>query len=82
MQDNGVDQRMVFGINSYYMALVKGEGLKDSAGNDILPVMPPSLPLQSLVVPVVAEGDRQKRRERSIQPDPLQPGRTQRQDFA
>ncbi len=55
MQDNGVDQRMVFGINSYYMALVKGEGLKDSTGNEVLPVMPPSPPLQSLVVPVVAE---------------------------
>ena len=55
MQDNGVDQRMVFGINSYYMALVKGEGLKDTAGHEILPVMPPSSFLQNLVVPVVAE---------------------------
>jgi len=55
MQDSGVDQRMVFGINSYYMGLVKGEGVKDSAGNEILPAMPPSVPLQHLVVPVVAE---------------------------
>jgi len=55
MQDSGVDSRMVFGINSYYMALVKGEGLNDSKGEVILPVMPASNALQHLVVPVVAE---------------------------
>ena len=55
MQDKGVDKRMVFGINSYYMALVKGGGFKTAAGEDILPAMPPSAPLQHLVVPIVAE---------------------------
>lgn len=55
MQEKGVDTRMVFGINSYYMAIVKGEALVDSKGNEILPEMPPSVPLQHLVVPVVAE---------------------------
>lgn len=55
MQEKGVDSRMVFGINPYYMALVKGEGLQDSKGNVILPAMAPSKALQSLVVPIVAE---------------------------
>jgi L-lysine 2,3-aminomutase len=55
MKDKGVDQRMVFGINSYYMALVKGTGLTTAAGVVVLPVMPPSVALQNLVVPVVAE---------------------------
>jgi L-lysine 2,3-aminomutase len=55
MQEKGVDTRMVFGINSYYMAIIKGEGVADAAGNEILPPMPPSIPLQHLVVPVVAE---------------------------
>lgn len=55
MQERGVDSRMVFGINSYYMALVKGEGLNNVHGDIILPSMPPSVALQHLVVPVVAE---------------------------
>ncbi len=55
MQEKGVDSRMVFGINSYYMALVKGEGLSDANGNILLPAMPPSPALQHLVVPIVAE---------------------------
>lgn len=55
MQDSGVDSRMVFGLNSYYMALVKGEGMKDASGETILPLMPPSIPLQHLVVPIIAE---------------------------
>ncbi|HEU0117276.1 MAG TPA: hypothetical protein VFR09_01475 [Alphaproteobacteria bacterium] len=55
MQEQGVDSRMVFGINSYYMALVKGEGLQDSNGNVILPPMAPSESLTHLVVPIVAE---------------------------
>ena len=55
MQATGVDSRMVFGINSYYMALVNGEGVTDAAGNIVLPPMPPSAALQHLVVPIVAE---------------------------
>jgi lysine 2,3-aminomutase len=55
MQASGVDSRMVFGINSYYMALVNGEGMKDAAGNIVLPPMPPSAALQHLVVPIIAE---------------------------
>jgi len=55
MQERGVDSRMVFGINSYYMALIKGDGMQNAAGVTVLPVMPPSQPLQHLVVPIVAE---------------------------
>src|SRR4051812_14854381 len=54
MQEHGVDSRMIFGINAYYMALVRGEEVKDAAGATLLPAMPPSLPLQNMVVPVVA----------------------------
>ncbi len=55
MQEKGVDNRMMFGINPYYMALVKGEGLTDAEDKEILPVMPPSKPLQHLVVPIITE---------------------------
>jgi lysine 2,3-aminomutase len=76
MQDKGVDSRMVFGINAYYMALIRGEGLKDSAGSEILPAMPPSVPLQHLVVPVVAEaadvsGERDPSNQIRYSPDAL-----------
>jgi len=57
MRDRGVDQRMMFGINPYYMALVKGEGYRDASGADVLPVMPASKPLEALVVPILAEAD-------------------------
>ena len=57
MHDAGVDQRMVFGINPYYNALVQGTGFKDEAGTEILPVMPPSAPLNALVIPIQAEAD-------------------------
>ncbi len=57
MQDRGVDQRMMFGINPYYMALVKGEQLLGADGGQILPAMPPSQPLEALVVPILAEAD-------------------------
>ena len=57
MRDRGVDQRMMFGINPYYMALVKGEALRDNAGALVLPAMPPSKPLEALVVPILAEAD-------------------------
>jgi lysine 2,3-aminomutase len=55
MRDHGVDQRMMFGINPYYMALVKGQEHRDAAGTLLLPAMPPSQPLEALVVPILAE---------------------------
>ena len=57
MRERGVDQRMMFGINPYYMALVRGEGLNDEDGRCVLPAMPPSRPLEALVVPILAEAD-------------------------
>jgi len=55
MRDHGVDQRMMFGINPYYMALVKGHEHRDASGAVLLPPMPPSKPLEALVVPILAE---------------------------
>jgi lysine 2,3-aminomutase len=55
MRERGVDQRMMFGINPYYMALVRGEAYRDPQGRLLLPAMPPSRPLEALVVPVIAE---------------------------
>lgn len=55
MRDNGVDQRMMFGINPYYMALVRGEEYRNADGQVLLPAMPPSKPLEALVVPILAE---------------------------
>ena len=57
MRDHGVDQRMMFGINPYYMALVKGHEHRDAKGELQLPAMPPSKPLEALVVPILAEAD-------------------------
>ena len=57
MRDHGVDQRMMFGINPYYMALVKGDEYRNAAGDVELPAMPPSKPLEALVVPILAEAD-------------------------
>ena len=54
MRDHGVDQRMMFGINPYYMALVRGEEYRDAEGKVVLPAMPPSKPLEALVVPILA----------------------------
>lgn len=77
MQEKGVDSRMVFGINSYYMAIVKGEALADSKGNEIVPAMPPSVPLQHLVVPIVAEaadmsGEKDPSNQMRYSPDALE----------
>ncbi|NRF65394.1 hypothetical protein HLB44_00205 [Aquincola sp. S2] len=55
MREHGVDQRMMFGINPYYMALVKGDEYRDAEGTLLLPAMPPSRPLEALVVPILAE---------------------------
>lgn len=57
MREHGVDQRMMFGINPYYMALVRGEGWRDAAGHSTLPAMPPSKALEALVVPILAEAE-------------------------
>lgn len=57
MRDHGVDQRMMFGINPYYMALVRGEEYRDAEGRLQLPAMPPSKPLEALVVPILAEAE-------------------------
>ena len=76
MQEKGVDKRMVFGINSYYMAIVKGEALTNAAGEEVLPAMPPSVPLQHLVVPIVAEaadisGEKDPSNQMRYSPDEL-----------
>jgi lysine 2,3-aminomutase len=55
MRDHGVDTRMMFGINPYYMALVQGEQHADPDGNAVLPRMPPSKALEALVVPILTE---------------------------
>lgn len=57
MRERGVDQRMMFGINPYYMALVKGEEHRGADGQVVLPKMPPSKPLEALVVPILAEAE-------------------------
>ena len=57
MRDHGVDKRMMFGINPYYMALVKGEAYHDGEGKLLLPAMPPSKPLEALVVPILSEAE-------------------------
>src|SRR5688572_5862940 len=57
MRERRVDDRMMFGINPYYMALVKGEEYRSADGELELPAMPPSSPLEALVVPIMAEAD-------------------------
>jgi lysine 2,3-aminomutase len=50
-----VDERMVFGINPYYLALATGGGLQDRTGKIVLPDMPPSRALLALVMPKAEE---------------------------
>src|SRR6267154_3529409 len=50
-----VDERMVFGINPYYLALAIGGGLHDRTGTAVLPDMPPSPALLALVMPMAEE---------------------------
>jgi len=50
----GVDRRMVFGINPYYLALATGAGFQVQSDTG-LPVMPPSAPLLALVMPRAGE---------------------------
>jgi lysine 2,3-aminomutase len=53
--ESRVDQRMIFGINPYYLALASGGGLRDGAGQVIAPDMPPSRALLALVMPRAGE---------------------------
>lgn len=55
MKAEGVDQRMMFGINPHYHALVMGGGLTLRDGTEILPNMPPSRALLALVMPRLEE---------------------------
>lgn len=56
MKVAGVDQRMLFGINPHYFALVAGGGLKcEITGKQLVPDMPPSAPLAALVMPRLGE---------------------------
>ena len=78
MRDHGVDQRMMFGINPYYMALVRGEEYRDAEGKVVLPAMPPSKPLEALVVPILAEaedmsGEKDPSNQIRYSPDELNP---------
>jgi lysine 2,3-aminomutase len=53
--DARVDERMMFGINPYYLALAVGGGFRDRSGKFVLPEMPPSRALLALVMPHAAE---------------------------
>src|SRR5215469_902849 len=53
--ESRADQRMIFGINPYYLALASGGGLRDRAGEVIVPDMPPSRALLALVMPRAGE---------------------------
>lgn len=55
MEKEGVDQRMVFGINPHYHALAIGGGLKLKDGTELLPDMPPSKPVLALIMPRIRE---------------------------
>lgn len=54
MRDAGVDNRMMFGSNTYLDALKFGGGLQMD-GRTVLPNMPPSKPLQALTSPSLNE---------------------------
>lgn len=55
MRAQGVDQRMIFGINPHYMALALGGGLNSSDGTPLVPDMPPSKAILALVMPRLDE---------------------------
>jgi lysine 2,3-aminomutase len=71
----GVDKRMMFGVNPYYLALATGAGFRCQSGA-ILPVMPPSRPLLALVIPNSEEtadlsGEPDPSNQNRYSPDPL-----------
>ena len=55
MGREGVDGRMMFGINPHYHALATGGGLRDRGGNELLPDMPPSKAVLALIMPRLNE---------------------------
>ncbi len=55
MTNAGVFERMKFGINPYYNAIVTGGGFVPKDGSPALPAMPASEAVRNLVVPVIAE---------------------------
>lgn len=55
MGKEGVDGRMMFGINPHYHALATGAGLKDADGAELLPAMPPSKAILALIMPRLNE---------------------------
>ncbi len=55
MGREGVDGRMMFGINPHYHALATGDGLKDADGVELLPPMPPSKAILALIMPRLNE---------------------------
>jgi L-lysine 2,3-aminomutase len=74
--DARVDERMVFGINPYYLALATGGGLEDRTGRTVLPDMPPSPALLALVVPSAEEaadltGEPDPSSQNRFSPEPL-----------
>jgi lysine 2,3-aminomutase len=74
--DARVDERMMFGINPYYLALAVGGGFRDRSGKFVLPEMPPSQALLALVMPHAAEtvdleGERDPSSQNLFSPDAL-----------
>ena len=55
MTREGVDGRMMFGINPHYHALATGAGLRDADGAELLPPMPPSKAILALIMPRLNE---------------------------
>ena len=55
MEKQGVDQRMVFGINPHYHSLATGGGLKSDSGEELVPDMPPSTSILGLIMPRLGE---------------------------
>jgi L-lysine 2,3-aminomutase len=55
MDKEGVDDRMMFGINPHYHALATGTGLRHADGVELLPLMPPSKAILALIMPRLNE---------------------------
>ncbi|MGI9436022.1 MAG: KamA family radical SAM protein [Geminicoccaceae bacterium] len=55
MGAEGVDGRMMFGINPHYHALATGAGLRAADGTELLPPMPPSKAILALIMPRLNE---------------------------
>ncbi len=55
MKLEGVDKRMVFGINPHYYSLACGGGLQNDKGEVLLPDMPASPSILALVMPRLGE---------------------------